>query len=49
MFANILSVNLCSNNPHLLNKLGGRNIVINDHASLKAAIAKAKCHVDDLA
>jgi DNA-binding transcriptional regulator YiaG len=42
------TVNLCSNNPHLFNKLGGRNIVISDHASLEAAIAKARRHVDEL-
>jgi hypothetical protein len=30
MFPNKFTVNLCSNNPHLLNKLGGRNIVIDD-------------------
>ena len=49
MFPNKFTVNLCSNNPHLFNKLGGRNIVIDDHASLEAAIAKAKRHVDELA
>jgi DNA-binding XRE family transcriptional regulator len=49
MFPNKFMVNLCSNNPHLLNKLGGRNLVIDDHTSLEAAIAKAKRHVDDLA
>lgn len=49
MFPNKFTVNLCSNNPHLFNKLGGRNIVIDDHTSLEAAIAKAKRHVDELA
>jgi Helix-turn-helix len=49
MFPNKFTVNLCSNNPHLLNKLGGRNIVIDDYASLEAAIEKAKRHVDELA
>jgi hypothetical protein len=49
MFPNKFTVNLCSNNPHLLNKLGGHNIVIDDHASLESAIAKAKRHVDELA
>ena len=49
MFPNKFTVNLCSNNPHLFNKLGGRNIVIDDHTSLDAAIAKAKRHVDELA
>ena len=48
MFPNMWTVNLCSTNPHLLNKLGGRVIVISDHASLQAAIAKAKRHVDQL-
>jgi hypothetical protein len=33
MFQNMRTVNLHSNNPHLLNKLGGRNIVLNDHSS----------------
>ncbi len=49
MFPNKFTVNLCSNNPHLFNKLGGRNIVIDDYTSLEAAIAKAKRHVDELA
>jgi hypothetical protein len=49
MFPNKFTVNLCSNNPLLFNKLGGRNIVIDDHTSLEAAIAKAKRHVDELA
>jgi Helix-turn-helix domain len=48
MFGNMWTVNLCSNNPHLLNKLGGRNIVINDYKSLESAIAEAKRYVDDL-
>jgi hypothetical protein len=34
-------------NPHLLNKLGGRNVVIDDHFSLKAVISKAKQYVDE--
>jgi hypothetical protein len=49
MFPNKFTVNLCSNNRHLFNKLGARNIVIDDHVSLEAAIAKAKRHVDGLA
>jgi hypothetical protein len=48
MFPNRWTVNLCSENPHLLNKLGGRNVVINDHTSLKAAISKAMQYVDEL-
>jgi hypothetical protein len=48
MFPNRWTVNLYSNNPHLLSKLGGRNVVIDDHASLTAAIDKAKRHVDAL-
>ncbi len=48
MFSNKFTVNLCSNNPHLFNKLGGRNIVIDDHRSIEAAIAEAKRHVDEL-
>jgi hypothetical protein len=42
------TVNLCSNNPSLFNKLGGQVIVINDHRSLENAIAQAKRHVDAL-
>jgi hypothetical protein len=41
------TVNLASNNPHLLAKLGGC-VVINDHGSIDGAIAKAKRHVDEL-
>jgi hypothetical protein len=48
MFPNRWTVNLCSNNPHLLNRLGGRAIVVDDHTSLKAAIAKAMRYVDEL-
>jgi len=48
MFPNKWTVNLCSTNPHLLNKLGARTIVIDDHTSLEAAIKKAKRHVDEL-
>jgi len=48
MFPNQWTVNLCSNNPHLLNKLGGHNVVINDHTSIEGAVAKAKRHVDEL-
>ena len=49
MFPNKFTVNLCSNNRHLFNKLGGKNVVVDDHASLQAAIAKAKHYVDELA
>jgi len=49
MFPNKFTVNLCSNNVHLFNKLGGRNIPIEDHRSIEAAIAKAKRYVDELA
>jgi hypothetical protein len=42
------TVNLGSNDPRLLAKLGGRIVVINDHISLEGAIAKAKCQVDEL-
>jgi hypothetical protein len=42
------TVNLCSNDPRMFNRLGGRNIVVSDHASLEGAIAKAKRHVDEL-
>jgi len=48
MFPNKWTVNLCSTNPHLLNKLGARAIVIDDYTSLEAAIKKAKRHVDEL-
>lgn len=48
IFPNKFTVNLCSNNRHLFNKLGGRNVVIDDHASIKAAVAKAKRYVDEL-
>jgi hypothetical protein len=47
MFANMFTVNLCSANQHLLNRIGGRNVVITDHTSIEAAIAKAKCYVDE--
>jgi hypothetical protein len=45
MFSNQQTVNLCSDNPHLLNKLGGRTVVINA-ANLEGAIAEAKRRVD---
>jgi hypothetical protein len=48
MFPNRWTVNLCSNDPRLLNRLGGRAIVIDDHTSLRAAIAKAMRCVDEL-
>jgi hypothetical protein len=48
MFPNKFTVNLCSNNRHLFNKLGGRTIVIDDYGSIEAAVAKAKRHVDGL-
>jgi hypothetical protein len=48
MFPDRWIVNLCSTNPHLLNRLGGRAIVVDDRASLEEAIAKAKRYVDQL-
>jgi hypothetical protein len=48
MFPNKFTVNLCSNNRHLFNKLGGRNIVIDEYGSIEAAVAKAKRYVDGL-
>jgi hypothetical protein len=42
------TVNLASNDPRLLNRLGGQTIVIKDHQSLEGAIAKAKGHIDAL-
>jgi|ERR1700722_6018433 len=42
------TVNVGSNDPRLLAKLGGRIAVINDHVSLKGAISKAKRHIDEL-
>jgi hypothetical protein len=42
------TVNLCSNNPHLFNKIGGRVVIIKDHVSIESAIAKAKARVDAL-
>lgn len=47
MFPGQWTVNLASNNPHLLAKLGGC-VVINDHRSIEGAIAKAKRRVDEL-
>ncbi len=41
------TVNLASNNPHLLGKLGGC-VVIDDYKSIKGAIARAKRRVDEL-
>jgi len=41
-------VNLASNSPHLLARLGGRTVVIDDFASLENAIEKARQHVDEL-
>jgi hypothetical protein len=41
------TVNVASNDPHLLTKLGGV-VVINDFESLDGAIVKAKRHVDGL-
>lgn len=46
MFPNKWTINLCSNDPRLLNKLGG-NVVI-DGRSREDAIAKTKEHVDEL-
>jgi transcriptional regulator with XRE-family HTH domain len=48
MFPDRWIVNLCSTDPHLLNRIGGRAIVVGDHASLEEAIAKAKRYVDQL-
>ncbi|MGO9985428.1 MAG: helix-turn-helix transcriptional regulator [Rhodomicrobium sp.] len=48
MFSNVWTVNLCSNSRPLLNKLGGRTVVIDDHVSIGNAIAKAKRYVDEL-
>ena len=39
-------MNLCSNNPRLFGKLGGRNLVFKDHTSIEGAIAKAKQHIE---
>jgi hypothetical protein len=46
MFSHKWTINLCSDNPHLFNKLGG-NVVI-DGRSRDEAIAKAKQRVDEL-
>jgi hypothetical protein len=47
MFSGKWTVNLASNNPHLLTKLGGC-VVIDSHISLDDAIAKAERRVDEL-
>jgi hypothetical protein len=41
------TVNLSSDDPHLLTKLGGAQ-VFNDAKSLESAIQRAKLHVDSL-
>ena len=46
MFAHTWTVNVTSENPHLLMKLGGRTLVIDDPRSLESAVQKAKQEVD---
>jgi hypothetical protein len=41
-------VNLSSDNPHLLEKLGGHAKVFSDPRSLEAAIQKAQQDVDEV-
>lgn len=48
MFPGKWTVNLASNNPHLLAKLGGC-VVIDDYNSIDGAISQAKRRVDELA
>ena len=47
MFSGKWTINLASNNPHLLTKLGGC-VVVDSHVSLDDAIAKAKRRVDEI-
>jgi DNA-binding XRE family transcriptional regulator len=47
IFPNKWTINLCSNDPRLFNKLGSRNIVI-DGRTREEAIANAKTYVDEL-
>jgi hypothetical protein len=43
------TINLTSNYPHILNRLGGRTVIIKSHVSLDDAIAEAKRRVDQIA
>ncbi len=47
MFSGRWTINIASNNPGLLAKLGGC-VVINDHGSIESAIAQAQRHVDEI-
>jgi hypothetical protein len=47
MFGGQWTVNVASNSPALLNRLGG-NVVINDFVSIEDAVAKAQRHVDEV-
>jgi len=43
------TINVASNYPHLLNRIGGRALVIKSGVSLDAAIAEAKRRIDQIA
>jgi DNA-binding XRE family transcriptional regulator len=47
MFGNKWTVNVASNNPHVMMKLGGRTLVIDDYKSLMGAVQQAVSEVDN--